>query len=313
VAEAQVVDLGSGRFQIDLGFRATEGLVASYLLPADDGWTLVETGPTTCRERLLRGLELAGIDRAEVRRVLVSHIHLDHAGGLGALAGSLPNAMLFAHEAGVAHLVDPSRLIASARRAWGAAADPLWGTIAAVPAGRIVALRGGESFPLKGGRLEVVATPGHARHHLAFYDEATGALMTGDAAGVRLAGGWRPRPAVPPPDLDLAELFASLDRMERLHPRRILYTHFGESPDGPADLESYRTAVAQWRDTALEAARTDPSIPSVARALRASEERAAAGAGRMDPQGERGELISGYDLAAQGLVRYFRTHGLLPE
>ena len=82
--------------------------------------------------------------------------------------------------------------------------------------------------------------------------------MTGDAAGVRLAGGWRPRPAVPPPDLDLDALFESLETMSALHPRRIFFTHFGESPDGAADLDRYRVAVEEWRDVALKAAQTDP-------------------------------------------------------
>jgi glyoxylase-like metal-dependent hydrolase (beta-lactamase superfamily II) len=297
----------------DLGFRDTEGLVASYFLPGPDGWTVVETGPSTCSEELLAGLAAAGIAREEVRRVLVTHIHLDHSGGLGHVAESLPNAELYAHRAGVPHLVDPSRLVVSARRAWGAASDRLWGPIVPVPAPRIHALDGGEALPLAGGTLRVIATPGHARHHLAFLDSATGALMTGDGAGVRLQGGWRPRPAVPPPDLDLDALFDSLERMAEANPRRVWYSHFGESPDGPRDLAAYRRAVEEWRDAALGAARVDPSIPNVARALEECESAAARAAGATPASSDRNSFVSGYDLAAQGLVRYFRTRGLLPE
>ena len=143
-----VRELGQGRILLDLDFRDTEGLIAAYLLPQEEGWTLVETGPTTCREALLAAVDRAGVAPAEVRRILVTHIHLDHAGGMGSLAEAFPRATFYAHELGVPHLLDPTRLIASARRAWGEASDALWGTIVPLPAARLVALHGGESFPL---------------------------------------------------------------------------------------------------------------------------------------------------------------------
>ena len=211
----------------------------------------------------------------------MTHIHLDHAGGLGAAAAVFPNATLFVHHRGAAHMIDPTKLIASARRAWGAAADPLWGTIAPVPADRLVALRGGEVFPLKGGQLEVIDTPGHAQHHLAFLDTGTRSILTGDAAGVRVEGADRARPAVPPPDLDLGQLFDSLDRMAAVEPRAIWYSHFGPSSSAVADLARYREAVESWRDAALDAARSDPRVEPIAQALRTlEEERARSAAGR---------------------------------
>ncbi len=302
----RVLDLGRERRLLDLDFRDTEGLVAAYLLPTPDGWMLLETGPTSCREALLRGLEFAGVGAGEVRHVLVTHIHLDHAGGMGALADALPRATFYAHELGVPHLVDPTRLIASARRAWGEASDPLWGTIAAVPASRIRALKGGELLPLKDGELRVLATPGHARHHLSFFDTALGAIFTGDSAGVRLERSDRVRPAVPPPDLDLEQLFASLETMRRLDPRAVVYSHFGPSPHGAEDLRVYREVVERWRDVALAAARERPEVGYIAEKLR--EEEGDQGA---SSEGDRAGLVSGYEMAAQGFLRYFETRGLL--
>lgn len=303
----EVRDLGQGRALLDLDFRDTEGLVAAYLLPQDDGWTLIETGPSTCREVLLAAVDRAGVGAGEVRRVLVTHIHLDHAGGMGALTEAFPRATFYAHEVGVPHLVDPTRLIASARRAWGPAADPLWGAILPVPAPRIVALHGGETFPLKGGALSVIATPGHARHHLAFFDSAIRGLFTGDGAGVRLEHSAHLRPAVPPPDLDLEALFASLEVMRRTDPRLVLFSHFGPSPEGAVDLARYRTVVEQWRDVALAAARERPDAEYVTARLRAFDASTAAAASPSD----RESLVSGYELAARGFLRYFETRGLI--
>ncbi len=303
----RVIELGQGRQLLDLDFRDTEGLVAAYLLPEEDGFALVETGPSTCRTSLLAAVARAGVSNEEVRHVFVTHIHLDHAGGMGAVVDSFPNATFYAHELGLPHLVDPTRLVASARRAWGAASDQLWGTIVPVPSRRILSLRGGERFPLAGGDLRVIATPGHARHHLAFFDSALRGIFTGDGAGVRLEGSSHLRPAVPPPDLDLDQLFTSLEEMARTEPQQVLFSHFGPSPDGAADLARYRKVVEEWRDVALAAARERPELSFVTDRLKIHDADALARAGPND----RESLISGYELAAQGFLRYFETHGLL--
>jgi len=310
----RVLDLGQGRQLVDIDFRDTEGLIAAYLVPEEGGWTLIETGPSTCRDALLAGIRYAGVGLDEVRHVFVTHIHLDHAGGVGALLDALPRATFYAHELGVPHLVEPSKLVASARRAWGAAADRLWGPIVPVPATRIVALRGGERFPVRGGELSVLATPGHARHHLAFFDSATRGIFTGDGAGVRLERSSRARPAVPPPDLDLEQLFSSLDAMRATHPALVLYSHFGPSPDGAGDLERYRGVVEEWRDVALSAARENPDPDFVTQRLREHDQPPSGGAPPA-PAGpdDRSTLVSGYELAARGFLRYFETHGLLAQ
>jgi glyoxylase-like metal-dependent hydrolase (beta-lactamase superfamily II) len=302
-----VRDLGQGRQLLDLDFRDTEGLIAAYLVPEKEGWSLIETGPSTCREALLAGVNRAGVSPDEVRHVFVTHVHLDHAGGMGAVVASFPKATFFAHELGVPHLVDPTRLIASARRAWGAAADPLWGTIVPVPTPRIVALRGGERFPVQGGELSVLLTPGHARHHLAFFDSAIRGVFTGDGAGVRLEWSSHLRPAVPPPDLDLEQLFSSIEVMRQTDPRLVLFSHFGPSPDGAADLTRYRTIVEQWRDVALAAARERPEVEYITDRLRQYDAAILTEA----PMDARESLVSGYEMAAAGFLRYFETRGLL--
>lgn len=310
MTQPRVLELGQGRQLVDIDFRDTEGLVAAYLLPEEEGWSLVETGPSSCREALLEGIRRAGIAPDEIRHVFVTHIHLDHAGGVGALTEEFPRATFYAHELGVPHLVDPTKLVASARRAWGAAADPLWGPILPVPAPRIVALRGGERFPLKGGELSVLATPGHAKHHLAFFDSAIRGIFTGDGAGVRLERSRRVRPAVPPPDLDLEQLFSSIEAMRRMDPTLVLYSHFGPSPEGPADLARYRGIVEEWRDVALSAARERPDPEFIAQRLR-EHDREPGGTNAFPGRDDRSSLVSGYELAARGFLRYFETHAFL--
>jgi glyoxylase-like metal-dependent hydrolase (beta-lactamase superfamily II) len=309
VVKPSVRELGRGRQLIDLGFRDTEGLVASYLIPEDDGWMVVETGPTTCRDLLLRGIELAGVERTAVRHVLVTHIHLDHAGGAGALLDDLPNAEFFAHRLGLPHLLDPTRLVASARRVWGAAADPLWGPIIPVTPNRIQPLVGGEQFAVQGGALEVLNTPGHAKHHLAFFDAPTRAILTGDGAGVRIERAPRPRPAIPPPDLDLEELYRSIDAMRQKNPGAVWYSHFGPAPNGADDLAIYPGICEEWKQIAWKASQESSDPKFVAQRLREYEESRAAAEESTRMAENREDLVSGYEIAAMGLLHYFEKKG----
>ena len=308
-----VASLPQGRMLVDLGFRDRHGLIGTYLLPEPEGYALVEVGPTSCREHLLAGLSRAGVEPRQVRDVLLTHIHLDHAGGAGSLAEDLPEATFHVHEVGLPHLVDPRRLNESARRAWGEEAHALWGPVIPLPAGRVRPLRGGESLPLaSGGELQVLATPGHARHHLSFFDTKSQTVFTGDGAGVLVPGARYIRPAVPPPDLDVEELLQSLETMGSVGPTHIAFSHYGVYPDARARLKEAAEAVRRWESLALEAARRDPRVASLVQAFTEEEHRHSREAGEAPDLVARTEAISALPLAAAGFLRYFHQRGLLP-
>jgi glyoxylase-like metal-dependent hydrolase (beta-lactamase superfamily II) len=299
-----VQSLPEGRLLVDLGFRDSDGIIASYLLPEEEGWALVEVGPTTCRSGLLRGLREAGVEPREVRDVFVTHIHLDHAGGLGALVEELPRAQFYAHESGLPHLVDPSRLVESARRAWGEASDTLWGAVLPVPPGRLRALRGGERFPLRSGTLEVLPTPGHARHHLSFWDSGASAVMTGDGAGVLLPGARHVRPAVPPPDLDIPRFLDSLEVVRRRDPSWLWFSHFGPYDRASQRLDEVARGVREWTSVAEEVLGRGGGVAEIEEALAALERDRARREGEGEDLVARTGTISSLRLAAAGLYRY---------
>ena len=239
--------------------HAAPGIVACYLLETEDGPALFDCGPTTCIAALEGGLGERGLALTDVRHLLLSHIHLDHAGAAGVLVRKHPSLQVHVSEVGAPHLVDPSKLEASARRLYGDAFHALWGELAPVPEENVHAvgdrLLGLECFP----------TPGHAWHHVSYMD-AAGTVYAGDAAGVRLSGATFVMPPCPPPELDLEAWDETITEIERRAPARLALIHFGVVDETEAHLAALRETLGRWgsrvedgmdEDTFVAAARHD--------------------------------------------------------
>ncbi len=223
---ANIQQIAADLILIDAHYSGTPGAIAVYLLLGERP-ALIETGPATSVETVLEGIRQAGLDPLELRAAAVTHIHLDHSGGAGTLAARNPNLEVYVHPFGAPHLIDPSRLIASARRLYGATLEKLLGEPHPIPASRVHVLKDGDEVLLGSRTLAAFSSPGHATHHHVYLDRASGDLFTGDAAGVALAGSRYVTPPTPPPELDFAAWRRTLARLRALQPRRLLLTHFG--------------------------------------------------------------------------------------
>jgi glyoxylase-like metal-dependent hydrolase (beta-lactamase superfamily II) len=206
---------------------------------------LVDPGPESTIDTLLDAL-----DGEQPRALLLTHIHFDHAGAAGALVREWPDVEVWVHERGARHLVDPERLVASAKRLYGDDFDRLWGEVVPVPERSLRVLRGGESVE----GWDVAYTPGHASHHVSYRHRDSGWVFPGDTCGVRLPPGELLLPPTPPPDIDLDAWNASLDAIEAWEPATLAITHFGDYADPGAHIDRMRGALAHWSDFA---ARTD--------------------------------------------------------
>jgi glyoxylase-like metal-dependent hydrolase (beta-lactamase superfamily II) len=229
---------------IDLQFQGHPGVIATAVIPIGGGVVLVDPGPSSCLPALERGLAALNHSLTDVRAVLLTHIHLDHAGAAGTIARRVPGVPIYVHEIGARHLASPEKLLASATRLYGDAMDRLWGEFLAVPAPSLRPLAGGESVTLDGRRFEVAYTPGHAVHHVSYFDGVDGTAYVGDTAGIQVSPGYV-LPATPPPDIDLERWEASLAAIERWSPRRLYLTHFGPVDTPAPHLAMYRAALAR--------------------------------------------------------------------
>jgi len=289
---------------IDLEFMGTEEIIASFLLTGGNSAAIVETGPSTCIENLLRGLEDNGVAPEDVEKVLLTHIHLDHSGASGVLADRLPNATFYVHEAGYQHLVDPSKLLKSASRIYGDRMEELWGEVRPVPEDRIITLEGGEEIEAAGGVLAAHYTPGHAYHHLAFHEPGSGMLFAGDVGGVRMPGQSYVKPPTPPPEVDIKAWKGSIETIRKLDPGFICPTHFGCYEDVGRHLGELEQRLEDWLlivEERMDEGRSQEDIVEELGA-RGDEEMLREGA---DPEdSERYELAANYEMLVAGLMRY---------
>jgi len=298
--------LSPGLWQIDTNFLGEPGIIASYLLAGNAEVALVDTGPSTTIASLLDGIRAAGFTPEDITHLLLTHVHLDHAGASGSLIGLLPNAMVYVHEIGAPHLIDPTKLISSARRIYGADMDHLWGTIEAVPEARLRTMRDNDTLVVAGRRLDVIYAPGHAVHQVAFHDAAAAAIFTGDAAGVRLQGIDYVRPPTPPPDLNLEDWSATIDRLLALDARVLYLAHFGPTTDPPRHFAALRQRLYAWGELVLAGMRAGQDEAHI-RGLLISQSLPELTQITSDPGDlRRYEIATNYPMTVQGYMRYYR-------
>ena len=227
---------------IDLMHLGRDRVICAYEL---DG-LIVDPGPSTCLDALLDGL--AGV---EPRALLLTHIHLDHAGATGSLVRRFPDLVVYVHEKGARHLADPSKLLASAELLYGDDMERLWGEVLPVPSENLRPLSGGEL--VEGCRVEY--TPGHASHHVSYFHEASGDAYVGDTGGVRILGEDIVFPPTPPPDIDLELWHSSLDLIASRKPAALCVTHFGRFEDVDFQIAAVRARLDRWAELARRSSR----------------------------------------------------------
>jgi len=296
--------LGAGLDYFDLKFLGEPEIIATGLLTGPDGVAIVDPGPSTTLATLKSEVAARGARLADIRAILLTHIHLDHAGATGTLLQECPGAEVFVHEAGAAHLTDPSKLLVSAARLYGDDMSRLWGEVKPVPADRL-RIVGDTRLTIVGHTVDVAKTPGHASHHVSYFLPDAGVAFVGDTAGICRASGRIVLPPTPPPDIDLEAWRVSTDRILSWHPDTLFLTHFGPHRSPRVHFADMWTRMDDWsRRVRAQLARpgddaerarsfTDDVMDDLARATSREEALAYAHAGR-------------FDFSWAGLARYWR-------
>lgn len=279
-------------------------IIGTYVL-LSEAPALVDPGPSSTLPNLEAGLASHGLTLADIRALLLTHIHLDHAGATGTLVAHHPELRVYVHAVGAPHMMAPERLIRSATRLYGDDMARLWGEIRPVPEENLIALGGDETIRLGDRRLRVFDTPGHAQHHLTYFDEASGTAFAGDVVGVRVPGVPYVRPATPPPEVNLEIWQDSLDTLDALAPSQLLLTHFGPGLEPAEHIEVFRERLLQWAETARRGLTGGYDGPTQIARLRALTH-AELGPGATADVRETYQLITPIEQSWQGLARYWR-------
>ena len=289
---------------LDLHFQGIPGLIASYLVESGGEFALIETGPGSTLQTLRESIRAAGVDESAIKKVFVTHIHLDHAGAAGWFAQN--GATIYCHPNAGRHLIDPSKLISSARMVYGDQMDSLWGEMLSAPAERVIALQDNECVKL--GDIEITAwdTPGHARHHHAFV--IGDVCFTGDVAGMRLDGSSYLSVTAAPPQFDPIAYVQSLDRLIAANFKKLYLTHFGSVSDVAWHLANYRQRVIDVHERVAAGFREGISVEENRRRYAAAEHQIAKQAGVSEELWLKGEGANVTAMCADG-VRLFCEKG----
>ncbi|MGI5487348.1 MBL fold metallo-hydrolase [Microtetraspora malaysiensis] len=305
-----VTPLGADVYEIDTRMAGYSGITAGYLILGDRP-CLVETGTSTSAPIVRDALTSLGVGPDDLATVVVTHIHLDHAGGVGDIARFYPSAEIVVHEKGARHLADPSRLMASAKMVWGDKLDVLFGTLAPTDAARIRALGDTGSIDLGNGRtLSSHYSPGHAKHHVGLLDSLSGDLYVGDAAGVYLPETGDLRPATPPPDFDLGVALDSIALFEALGPQRLLFSHYGPVSNVTETLERSAEELRVWVDLTRQARSEGLDLDHAVAMVRERTHERYAALRADEATAEQFELLSGAPSNVAGIIHWLdRTSG----
>ena len=285
-----------------MGRRRT---IAAALLESDGHRAVVDPGPGSTLETLHSQLQACGFGVSDLDAILLTHIHLDHAGATGALVRENPRLAVYVHKNGGPHLVDPSKLLASAERLWPHELHRLFGEVLPVPAENLRILEGGETLTLGSRKVEVVYTPGHASHHVSYFDKKEGVAFVGDTTGVRIEGNSYVMPATPPPDIDLGIWDASFAAILERKPARLFLTHYGYSDNPSEHILIFRERLHRWAMLTAEILRTAASDSAAMDSFMSATH---AEISQHLPVGEADHYAfsAGLNLSFLGLARYLR-------
>jgi glyoxylase-like metal-dependent hydrolase (beta-lactamase superfamily II) len=300
-----MITLASGVSYFDLNFLGAPGIIATAALHGPGGVALIDPGPSSTLPALHAALADAGIAPTDVREILLTHIHLDHAGATGTLVRANPAIRVYVHENGAPHMTNPEKLIASASRLWPGEMDRLWGEFRPVPPGHLVVLKGGERIAAGGRDLEVAYTPGHASHHVSYFSRDSGIAFVGDAAGIRRQAGRFILPPTPPPDIDLEVWRDTIARIATWSASTLFVTHFG--PHGHA--AAHLSELAENLDLVGRLARASldrPDTDEEREAWFTDELRRELRQRMSEADAHSYEIAGRFDLNWRGLARYWR-------